>query len=106
MRVMLCTIAFKHLGNQSEPKESNLKFKTYARTSTSVNQFFQVQLDDSNLGVEIPREAKSELDLSFAKIERMIMESIAASTDRVQIFAALKHLVVTGNALVYMAKRV
>ena len=34
----------------------------------------------------------------------MIMESIAASTDRVQIFAALKHLVVTGNALVYMAK--
>ena len=66
--------------------------------------FFKLQLDDSNLGVEIPPEAKSELDLSFAKIERMIMESIAASTDRVQIFAALKHLVVTGNALVYMAK--
>ena len=66
--------------------------------------FFKLQLDDSNLGVEIPAEAKSELDLSCAKIERMIMESIAASTDRVQIFAALKHLVVTGNALVYMAK--
>ena len=66
--------------------------------------FFKLQLDDSNLGVEIPAEAKSELDLSFAKIERMIMDSIAASTDRVQIFAALKHLVVTGNALVYMAK--
>ena len=66
--------------------------------------FFKLQLDDSKLGVEIPAEAKSELDLSFAKIERMIMESIAASTDRVQIFAALKHLVVTGNALVYMAK--
>jgi len=66
--------------------------------------FFKLQLDDSKLGVEIPAEAKSELDLSFAKIERMIMESIAASTDRVQIFAALKHLVVSGNALVYMAK--
>ena len=66
--------------------------------------FFKLQLDDSKLGVEIPPEAKSELDLSFAKIERMIMESIAASTDRVQIFAALKHLVVTGNALVYMAQ--
>jgi|TARA_R100001440_G_scaffold15283_2_gene25883 hypothetical protein len=66
--------------------------------------FFKLQLDDSKLGVEIPPEAKSELDLSFAKIERMIMESIAASTDRVQIFAALKHLVVTGNALVYMNK--
>ena len=66
--------------------------------------FFKLQLDDSKLGMEIPPEAKSELDLSFAKIERMIMESIAASTDRVQIFAALKHLVVTGNALVFMSK--
>ena len=65
--------------------------------------FFKLQLDDSKLGVEIPPEAKSELDLSFAKIERMIMDSIAASTDRVQIFAALKHLVVTGNALLFMS---
>jgi len=66
--------------------------------------FFKLQLDDSKLGVKIPAEAKSELDLSFAKIERMIMESIAASTDRVQIFSAIKHLVVTGNALLYMHK--
>tara|TARA_B100000123_G_scaffold213039_1_gene161738 strand:- start:856 stop:2433 length:1578 start_codon:yes stop_codon:yes gene_type:complete len=66
--------------------------------------FFKLQLDDSKLGIEIPAESKSELDLSFAKIERSIMDSIAASTDRVQIFAALKHLVVTGNALVYMSK--
>ena len=66
--------------------------------------FFKLQLDDSKLGVEIPPDAKSELDLTFAKIERMIMDSIAASTDRVQIFAALKHLVVTGNALVYMSQ--
>ena len=66
--------------------------------------FFKLQLDDSKLGVKLPAEAKSELDLSFAKIERMIMESIAASTDRVQIFSAIKHLVVTGNALLYMSK--
>ena len=66
--------------------------------------FFKLQVDDSKLGVELPTEAKSELDLSFAKIERQIMESIAASTDRVQIFTALKHLVVTGNALLYMGK--
>ena len=66
--------------------------------------FFKLQLDDSKLGVEIPPQAKSELDLSFAKIERMIMDSIAASSDRVQIFSALKHLVVTGNALIYMSK--
>ena len=66
--------------------------------------FFKLQMDDSRLGIEVPTEAKSEMDLSFAKIERMVMESIAASTDRVQIFSAIKHLVVTGNALLYMAK--
>ena len=66
--------------------------------------FFKLQLDDSKLGDDVPQEAKSELDLSFAKIERLIMESIAASTDRVQIFSAIKHLVVTGNALLYMGK--
>ena len=66
--------------------------------------FFKLQLDDSKLGIEIPPEAKSEMDLSFAKIERQIMEAIAASTDRVQIFSAIKHLVVTGNALLYMSK--
>ena len=66
--------------------------------------FFKLQLDDSKLGVEIPPEAKSEMDLSFAKIERMIMDAIAASTDRVQIFSAIKHLVVTGNALLFMGQ--
>jgi len=66
--------------------------------------FFKLQLDDSKLGIEIPPEARSEMDLSFAKIERQIMDSIAASSDRVQIFSAIKHLVVTGNSLLYMGK--
>jgi len=42
--------------------------------------------------------------LSFAKVERTIMESIAASTDRVVVHQALKHLVVAGNALIFMGK--
>ncbi len=67
--------------------------------------FFKLQLDDSKLGEELPPENKSQLDLSFAKIERQVMESIAASTDRVQIFSAIKHLVVTGNALLFMSKK-
>ena len=45
-----------------------------------------------------------KLDASFAKIERTILESIAASDDRVVIHQAIKHLVVSGNALVYMDK--
>jgi len=66
--------------------------------------FFKLQVNDINLGEELGPEIRSELDLSFAKIERTIMESIAASGDRVVVHQALKHLVVAGNALVFMGK--
>ena len=66
--------------------------------------FFKLQLDESQLGEEFPPEVKSELDLSFAKIERTILEAIAASDDRVTIHQALQHLVVAGNALIFMGK--
>ena len=66
--------------------------------------FFKLQVDESQLG-EIPPELKSELDLSFSKIERTILDSIAASDDRVVIHQALQHLVVGGNALIFMGKQ-
>jgi hypothetical protein len=66
--------------------------------------FFKLQVNDVNLPEELGPEIRSELDLSFAKIERTIMESIAASSDRVVVHQALKHLVVAGNALVFMGK--
>ena len=67
--------------------------------------FFKLQLDESQLGQEFPPEVKSELDLSFAKIERTILDAIAASDDRVVIHQALQHLVVGGNALIFMGKK-
>ena len=66
--------------------------------------FFKLQLRDDKLGEELPPEMRSELDLSFAKMERMVMDSVAASSDRVVVHQALKHLVVGGNALIYMGK--
>ena len=66
--------------------------------------FFKLQLDESQLGQDFPPEVKSELDLSFAKIERTILDAIAASDDRVVIHQALQHLVVAGNALIFMSK--
>jgi hypothetical protein len=35
----------------------------------------------------------------------MVMDSIAASSDRVAIHQAIKHLVVSGNALIYMDQK-
>ena len=67
--------------------------------------FFKLQLDESQLGQDFGPEVKSELDLSFAKIERTILDAIAASDDRVVIHQALQHLVVGGNALIFMSKQ-
>ena len=66
--------------------------------------FFKLQIRDDKLGEELPAEVRSELDLSFAKMERMVMDYINASSDRVVLNQALKHLVVSGNALIFMGK--
>ena len=65
--------------------------------------FFKLQVDESKLG-DFGPDIKSELDLIFAKVERTILEQIAASDDRVAVHQAMKHLVVSGNALIFMGK--
>ncbi len=66
--------------------------------------FFKLQVRDDQLGEEVDPAIRSELDLSFSKIERMVMDYIAASSDRVVVHQALKHLIVSGNALIFMGK--
>ena len=66
--------------------------------------FFKLQVRDDKIGEEMPPDIRSELDLSFSKMERMVMDYIAASNDRVVIHQALKHLIVGGNALLFMGK--
>ena len=66
--------------------------------------FFKLQVRDDKLGTELPVEVKSEMELSFSKMERMVMDYINASNDRVILNQALKYLIVGGNALIYMHK--
>ena len=66
--------------------------------------FFKLQVRDDKLGEEFDPAIRSELDLSFSKMERMVMDYIAAQNDRVVVHQALKHLVVSGNALLFMGK--
>ena len=71
----------------------------------SQTSFFKLQLDEAKLvEMDIDAKVRTELDLIFAKIERTINELISASDDRVVIHQAMKHLVVAGNALIYMGK--
>ncbi|BCV02529.1 MAG: hypothetical protein CM15mV54_240 [Caudoviricetes sp.] len=37
-------------------------------------------------------------------MERMVMDYVNASSDRVVVHQALKHLIVSGNALIFMGK--
>ena len=82
----------------------NLAAKLMLALIPPQTSFFKFQVRDDKLGEEFPREIKSELDLSFAKMERMVMDYINASSDRVVVHQALKHLIVSGNALIFMGK--
>ena len=67
--------------------------------------FFKLQVrDDALNGEDMPPEIRTELDQSFGKMERMVMDHINASNDRVVIHQAIKHLIVAGNSLVFMGK--
>jgi len=81
-----------------------LAAKLMLATLPPQTSFFKLQVRDDKLGEEMPPEIRGELDLSFSKMERMIMEYIAASNDRVVIHQALKHLIVGGNSLLFMGK--
>ena len=82
----------------------NLAAKLMLALLPPQTSFFKLQIRDDKLGENIPREIRSELDLSFSKMERMVMDYINASSDRVVVHQALKHLIVSGNALIFMGK--
>ena len=69
--------------------------------------FFKLQINDLELKKlpEVTPETRSQIDMALSKMEKMVMQQIAETTDRVQLHVAMKHLVVTGNALIYDAKK-
>ena len=66
--------------------------------------FFKLQVRDDKIGEELDPQIRSELDMSFSKMERMVMDSINGSNDRVVVHQAVKHLIVGGNSLIFMGK--
>lgn len=69
--------------------------------------FFKLQINDAEL-MEVPEltpEVRSEIDLSLSKMERVVMQQIAETSDRVMLTVAMKHLVVTGNCLAFAGKK-
>jgi hypothetical protein len=67
-------------------------------------QFFRFSLDEGELNKQgISPEQKTAFEEALSKIERMVLREIEASNDRVVFHEALLHLIVTGNALLYIA---
>ena len=70
-------------------------------------KFFKLQINDAELAgmPDMNAEVRSDIDLSLSKMERIIMQQVSESNDRVHLHVAMKHLVVSGNALVYAGKK-
>ena len=64
--------------------------------------FFKLQINDGKLSLDpnLSATVKSEIDISLSKMERVVMQNIAESQDRVILHQAMKHVIVTGNVLI------
>jgi len=66
-------------------------------------QFFRFSLDEAALAKQgVSPEQKTNFEEALSKIERLVLREIEASNDRVVFHEAVLHLVVTGNALLYI----
>jgi Bacteriophage head to tail connecting protein len=75
--------------------------------------FFKFQMDEGVIaeieaahgeGTDESKNAKTKFDKVFSRMERIVMSNIEGSGDRTILFEALKHVIVTGNALLHNAK--
>ena len=66
-------------------------------------QFFRFSLDEGEMAKQgVTAEQKSQFEEALSKIERMVLREIEASNDRTVLHEALLHLIVSGNAMLYI----
>lgn len=70
-------------------------------------KFFKLQISDGALAKdpEVDAQARSEIDLVLSKMERVVMQHVNESTDRIVLHQAMKHLVVCGNVLLFLGRK-
>jgi len=64
--------------------------------------FFRLTIDDFDIEELVGPEQRGAVEEGFAKIERAAMNEIETEAYRVPVFEALKHLITTGNCLLYL----
>ena len=65
--------------------------------------FFRLQIDEHGLRSEgAPEELITEIETSLQQVEETFMEEVSRGSYRTAIHEAVKHLVITGNAFLYV----
>jgi hypothetical protein len=83
---------------------NNLASKLLLALLPPNSPFFRLVVDYfamANEGVDVAK-VKSEIEESLAKVERAVQAEFETSNIRVAVFEALKHLIVSGNTLMYV----
>jgi hypothetical protein len=84
---------------------NNLASKLLLSLFPPNSPFFAMRVDDYT-AQELAQEegARAKVDEALAKYERSVMTDVENSGDRAGHFEALKHLIVSGNVLLYLPK--
>lgn len=82
---------------------NNLASKLLLALLPPNSPFFRLQADAKKLAEEnTPPELMSEIEQSLQGLEELVMAEVSRGSYRVGIHEALKHLIITGNALLYL----
>jgi hypothetical protein len=84
---------------------NNLASKLLMALLPPNSPFFRLTIDDFDIVEVAGPDARGAVEEALARIERTAMSEIEALAIRVPVFEALKHLLVAGNALIYMPKK-
>ena len=93
---------FQATGSRGVNSLSNKLLMTLLPPSTA---FFKLEIDDLEIRKQGQEALQSEIDKGLQTIENALMNQIEISNDRVAMFEALKHLVVSGNVLLYLTDK-
>ena len=83
---------------------NNLASKLLLALLPPNSPFFKLELDEREASKIEDDRVLSEIDYSLSKIEQAVMSEVEVGSLREVIFEALRHLIITGNALLFVDK--
>lgn len=84
---------------------NNLASKLLLTLLPTNNSFFQLTIDDFDLAAIDSEAERGKVEEGLARIERSAQQEIDARALRVPTFEAIKHLLISGNSLLYLPKK-